>query len=81
MSENNNQNILEKYKEDSGLSYSELANLSGVGLTATFRAIKTPWRTSLKTLMKVTRPIKVPEHIVEQFWNEEKKKYYNRIYS
>jgi len=74
-------NILEEYKEKTGLSYSQLANAAGLGLTATFRAIKTPWRTGLRTLIKATRPLSIPEHIVEKFWNEEKKKYYNRLYS
>lgn len=73
--------ILEEYKDKTNLSYTDIAELAGLGLTATFRAIKTPWRTSLKTLMRATRPINVPEDVVEKIWNEEKKKYYNRLYS
>ena len=74
-------NTLEEYKEKTGLSYSQLAAAAGLGLTATFRAIKTPWRTSLRTLMKATRPINIPEEIVEEIWNEEKLKYYTRLHS
>lgn len=68
------------YRNDSNMTYAEIAEKAGIGTDAAFRAINSPWRTRLETVLLVAKALEIPADIAENIWRKEKREYMMRKY-
>ena len=63
---------LYEIKMATNIPYSRIAALTGMKRSNVCRAIRTPWRTRLKTFLKIARAMNVDEDAARSEWRDAK---------
>lgn len=71
-------NLFEKYKQQSGMSYTDIGKeMGGITRGTAFSYVTNPGRSTLLTMLDVGRVLNIPPEEVRDAWKEAKKKAIN----